>query len=204
MLARHFFSSLALVLLITLVAAAQSPTTARLTGTVKDPSGEVIPGAIILAKNSRTGSEFRAMSNEEGVWVMLSVPSGSYTVSVSTSGFRTGTIKEISVDAGATAKVDATLEIGLEDKIVVTASKFEEEVVNAPATATVIPEATIRNSPSQNIAELLRAVPGINVARISARDFSVTGRAANGVVSGSSLAVIDGRTIYLDYIGYVD
>jgi hypothetical protein len=113
MVARHFLSSLALVSFIALAAAAQAPTTGRLTGTVTDPSGAVVPGAGILAKNARTGSEFRAMSNEVGVWVTPSVPSGSYTVSVTAQGFRTAIVKEIKLDTGATATVDATLQIGL-------------------------------------------------------------------------------------------
>ncbi|MBZ5500238.1 MAG: TonB-dependent receptor [Acidobacteriia bacterium] len=203
--ARHAHFSLPLILLVASIAAAQTPTAGRLTGTVKDPSGAIVPGAEILAKNAQTGSEFRATTNEVGVWVMPSVPSGSYTVTVSAQGFKTSTFEAIKVDQGGTEPVDSTLQMkDFRDTVLVTASKFEEEVVNAPATATVISEQTIRNSPSQNVAELLRVVPGMNVARISARDFSVTGRAANGVVSGSSLAVIDGRTIYLDYIGYVD
>jgi hypothetical protein len=53
------------------------------------------------------------MSNEVGVWVTPSVPSGSYTVSVTAQGFRTAIVKEIKLDTGATATVDATLQIGL-------------------------------------------------------------------------------------------
>ena len=120
------------------------PTTGRLTGTVTDQQGGVIPRALILAKNDQTGAEFRATANEVGVWVIPSVPSGSYTVSVNAQAFRTAIFKEIKVDTGATVTVDATLQIGLADTVVVTASKFEEEVVNAPATATVISEQTIQ------------------------------------------------------------
>jgi len=170
--ARHFLSSFILILFVASIAVAQAPTTGRLTGTVKDPSGAIVPGAAIVAKNAQTGAEFRAISNEIGVWAMLSVPSGSYTVNVNAHRFRTITFKETKVDAGATATVDATLQIGLADTVVVTASKFEEEVVNAPATATVISEQTIRAAPTQNVPELLRAVPGVNVAQTSARGFA--------------------------------
>ena len=201
MVARHFLSSLILILFVASIAAAQAPTTGRLTGTVKDPSGAIVPGAAILAKNAQTGSEFRAITNEVGVWVMPSVPSGSYTVSVNAQGFRTTTFKEIKVDAGATATVDATLQIGLRDEIVVTASKFEEEVVNAPATATVISEQTIRDLPTQNMADLLRAVPGMNVTQTSAGVTGVTSRAASGALPGTQLVLVDGRTIYLDFLG---
>jgi iron complex outermembrane receptor protein len=198
MVSRHSFFSLTLILFVASIAAAQAPTTGRLTGTVKDPSGAIVPGAAILAKNAQTASEFRATTNEVGVWIMPSVPSGSYTVSVDAQGFRTITFKEIRVEAGDTAPLDATLQIGLENQVVVTASKFEEEVVNAPATATVIPEETIRNLPTQNIAELLRAVPGVNVERLSARGFAVNVR------GGGFLAVVDGRTAHLYYLGGVD
>jgi outer membrane receptor protein involved in Fe transport len=201
LVARHFLSFLALAMVIAVTAAAQGPATGRLTGTVTDPSGAIVPGADILARNAQIGSEFRAVSNEVGIWVMPSVPSGSYTVSVNAQGFRTAIFKEIKVDEGATKTVDATLQIGLANEVVVTASKFEEEVVNAPATATVIPEQTIRALPTQNVPELLRAVPGVNVTQTSARGFGITGRAATGVMPSTQLLLIDGRTIYCDYLG---
>jgi len=65
-LARHFLSPLALVLFVAAAAAAQTSATGRLTGTVTDPQGAVLPGATILAKNTLTGSEFRAISDEAG------------------------------------------------------------------------------------------------------------------------------------------
>ncbi len=74
--ARHFLSTLTLILFVASIAAAQAPTTGRLTGTVKDPSGAIILGAAIVAKNAQTGSEFRAVTNEVGVWVMPSGISG--------------------------------------------------------------------------------------------------------------------------------
>jgi iron complex outermembrane receptor protein len=76
-------------------------------------------------------------------------------------------------------------------------------VVNAPATVTVISEQTIRHLPSQNVAELLRAVPGMNVVRTSAREFNVTSRGGGGVMPSAQLALIDGRSIYLDCYGLI-
>jgi outer membrane receptor protein involved in Fe transport len=203
-LARHFPRSFALILLVPLAIAAQPRTNGRLTGTITDQQGGVIPGAAVSAKNDQTASEFRAVSYELGVYVIPSVPSGSYTVSVTAQGFKTTIVKNIKVAAGSTTTADATMQIGLADTVVVTASKYEEEVVNAPATATVIPEQAIEASASHNVAELMRAVPGINVARTSAYSFSVNGRGATGLYSDAQLALIDGRTIYVDYLGAVD
>jgi outer membrane receptor protein involved in Fe transport len=174
-----------------------------MTGTVTDQQSGVIPRAQILAKNSQTGAEFRAVTNGFGVWTISSVPSGSYTVSVTTQGFRTAT-KEIKLNADATATMDVMMQIGFANPpVIVTASKFEEEVVNAPATATVISEQTIRDSPTQNLADLLRAVPGMNVLQASASHFGVNGRAASSTVPNTQLALIDGRTLYQDSLGYV-
>jgi iron complex outermembrane receptor protein len=202
MLARSLFSSFSLVFLVTLVAA-QDTTTGHLIGTVTDPQGGVIPRAAVLARNSQTGSEFRAIANGVGVWIISSVPSGNYTVSVTAQGLKPASFKDVIVDGGATAVVDAMLQVSLAETVVVTASKVEQELVNAPATLTVISEQTIRELPTQNVADLLRAVPGINVTQTSARSFGVNGRAASSAMPSAQLALIDGRTIYQDYFGYV-
>jgi outer membrane receptor protein involved in Fe transport len=90
-----------------------------------------------------------------------------------------------------------------EEQVVVTASKSEEQLVNAPAAVSVISTETIQNSPATNIGDLLRAVPGVNVAQVSARDVNITTRGATSTLSTSQLAVVDGRSVYLDFFGMV-
>src|SRR5205809_5877003 len=57
-----------------------------------------------------------------------------------------------------------------EETVVVSASRTEEKLINAPATMTVIGPGTIESAPTQNFAELLRTVPGVNITQVSARD----------------------------------
>ena len=197
---RHFLHIGAFTLLVALPAAGQSAASGRLTGTITDEGGGVIPRAAVSAKNERTESEFKAVSNEVGVYVIPSVPGGSYTVSVNVQGFKTWVLKDIKVDAPVVT-VDATMQIGFATDIIVTASKYEEEVINAPASATVIPAQVILDSPFQNVADLLRTVPGMNVAQASAVSFGVSSRSASGARAGTQLSLIDGRTIYQDWIG---
>ncbi len=90
-----------------------------------------------------------------------------------------------------------------EEQIVVTASKSEEELVNAPAAVSVITAETIQNSPATNMGELLRTVPGVNVTQVSARDINITSRGATSTLATSQLALVDGRSIYLDFFGMV-
>ena len=90
-----------------------------------------------------------------------------------------------------------------EEQVVVTASRTEQQLVNAPAAVTLVPTTTIQNSPAMNIGDLLRAVPGVNVSHGSARDINITARSASKTLATSQLALVDGRSVYLDFFGMV-
>jgi len=90
-----------------------------------------------------------------------------------------------------------------EETVVVSASRAEEKLVNAPATMTVIGAQTLQSAPTQNFAELLRAVPGVNITQVSARDINVTTRGATGTLATGQLALLDGRSLYQDFFGFV-
>ena len=89
------------------------------------------------------------------------------------------------------------------EQVVVTASKTEQALVNAPATVSLISSQTIVNNGSTSYADLFRAVPGVNVTQTSARDINITSRGATSTLSTSQLALVDGRSIYLDFFGFV-
>ena len=90
-----------------------------------------------------------------------------------------------------------------EEQVIVTASKVEQQLVNAPATVSVVTSDVIQSSPATNYAELLRSVPGMNITQTSARDFNINMRGATSTLSTSQLALIDGRSLYLDFFGFV-
>lgn len=90
-----------------------------------------------------------------------------------------------------------------EETVVVSASRASEKLVNAPSTMSVITENQIATAPSQNFAELLRSVPGVNITQISARDINVTSRGSTGTLATGQLALLDGRSIYQDFFGFV-
>ena len=90
-----------------------------------------------------------------------------------------------------------------EEQVVVTASRTEQKLVNAPATVSLISSQAIENMPAQNYADLLRTVPGVNVTQTSARDINVTSRGATSTLSTSQLALMDGRSLYQDFFGLV-
>ncbi len=92
---------------------------------------------------------------------------------------------------------------GYKETVVVSASKTEQQLINAPATMTVIGERELAVSPSNNYGDILRMVPGVNVAQLSARDVNITSRGATSSLATSELAVLDGRSLYQDFFGFV-
>ena len=110
---------------------------------------------------------------------------------------------EAGAEAGAEARAAARRSPSTEETVVVSASRTEEKLINAPATMTVIGPETIQSAPTQNFAELLRAVPGVNITQVSARDINVTSRSATGTLSTGTLALLDGRSLYQDFFGFV-
>ena len=55
--------------------------TATLAGTVKDPSGAVLPGATVVVHNNGTGTDRSVQSDSAGDYVVPSLQPGDYTIS---------------------------------------------------------------------------------------------------------------------------
>jgi iron complex outermembrane receptor protein len=79
---------------------------------------------------------------------------------------------------------------------VTTASKTPQTLIHTAAAAFVITQEDIRRSGVANIPELLRMVPGIEVARVNAHTYAITARGFNGVYANKLLVLIDGRSVY--------
>ena len=101
------------------------------------------------------------------------------------------------------APADDSGPIRVEEQVVVSATRVEQQLVDAPAAVSIITSETIQSAPATNIGDLLRVVPGVNVTQVSARDVNVTSRGATGTLATSQLALVDGRSIYLDFFGMV-
>ncbi len=89
------------------------------------------------------------------------------------------------------------------ETLVVTASRTEVEIINAPAPVAVVDLEAIQSQASSNFADLVRQTPGANVIQISNRDFNVTTRGRTGTLATSQLVLVDGRSVYQDFFGFV-
>ncbi len=91
----------------------------------------------------------------------------------------------------------------VEETIVVTASRTEQRLHEVPAAITVLSDELLEQIPADNLGDVLRNAPGVNVSQTSARDISVTSRGATNTLATSQLVLMDNRTLYLDFFGFV-
>src|ERR1700730_7708276 len=83
--------------------------TARLLGTVTDPTGAVVPHASVVAKNTATGLERRANANESGDYSIPLLPIGQCTFTGEAAGFKTSTITGLALQVNQEARGDIKL-----------------------------------------------------------------------------------------------
>jgi len=86
--------------------------TAAIVGTVTDPSGSPIKGAAITATDTDRGTVWTAETNDSGVYNLLRLPVGSYTVKVSATGFQSALQTAFTLVLNQTARVDVQLKLG--------------------------------------------------------------------------------------------
>ena len=187
-----------LVLVAPAVALAQNGV---VSGSVVDSSGAVVPGATVTLGTPPSARE--TVSGSDGGFRFTNVAPGSYPLAIAAGGFATArrTVTVASTDVTVPAIELSLADIG--ETLVVSATRVEGTLADAPAAITVIPAAEIRTSPAQNYGDLLRSVPGLNVIQLSARDVNVTGRQATNSLATSQLALLDGRSLYLDFYGLI-
>jgi iron complex outermembrane recepter protein len=105
---------------------------------------------------------------------------------------------------GPSAIVGQTLDLtqkSLEDLMnidVTSVSKKEQKTSQAAAAVFVISREDIAHSGALNIPDLLRMVPGLDVAQIDTANWAISARGFNGQFSNKLLVLVDGRTVYTD------
>src|SRR5215831_714559 len=91
---------------------AASSVTGSISGTVKDASGAVVPGAAVTALNTGTGISQSVETDAVGFYVFPVLPVGAYEITIRHSGFKEYRQTELTLDATVALRVDATLEVG--------------------------------------------------------------------------------------------
>src|SRR5262249_54472061 len=98
-----------------------------ISGTLKDPSGAVIPGATLTVTNTGIGTHYKAASDEKGLYSFPSLAVGQYDLTIDAAGFQSQKRTGLVIDADTALKVDVTLQIG-EHTETVTVAESEVQV----------------------------------------------------------------------------
>jgi len=99
---------------IVLTAAALVAQTFRGTilGTVTDVTGAIVAGAKVTVHNVGTGLERTTQTSADGSYAIPELPIGTYTVTITQTGFQTSVTSDVAVDVAAERRVDAALKPG--------------------------------------------------------------------------------------------
>src|SRR5687768_6912903 len=155
--------ALALVPAATPFVYAQGSAATSLAGTVVDTGGGVIPGVTVSVKNNATGATFETVTNTSGAFSVPALDAGTYTVTVSLSGFKTSVINDVRLVTNAPGNIKVTLEVGnLEETVTVQGGTELVQTQNATVASTVTSE-MINALPlvSRNALNFVTFLPGV-------------------------------------------
>jgi len=109
---RFCLASLLLVAICAIGAMAQSQaSTGQIVGTVKNPNGELVPGATVTVTNPANGLSRSVTTNDQGGFTASNLPSGEYTLDVEASGFGKFTQAGYKVEVCSAITADITLSV---------------------------------------------------------------------------------------------
>lgn len=154
--------SVLLLLASGLLLQAQLRTSGAINGTVLDASGATVPGASVELVDELTGNKKTATSNESGGFRFPELPAGTYRITVTSKGFKTVVLNQITVESARTTDVTARVEIGsVSESVMVTAITPALEATSTVISNTVNQKAIV-DLPlnSRSILNFALLVPG--------------------------------------------
>jgi hypothetical protein len=83
-----------------------------ISGSVTDPSGAVVPGAVLKLVNTAQQITYKAFTNAQGLYSFPNLPVGHYDLTISADGFTPRRRDNLNVDTDSVVLVDTGLAVG--------------------------------------------------------------------------------------------
>ncbi|MCC6551224.1 MAG: TonB-dependent receptor [Ignavibacteriaceae bacterium] len=167
-------------------------------GRVTDDKLNPLPGANIIL----TGTDYGTASDQNGHFKISALPSSDYRLRVSAIGYTSYESGKI-ILFNETRRMNILLseEVILTDQVVVTASKYEQQIQSLPVSAQVLQGSSIRNKVVTSLDQVLRYIPGVTVTldQVSIRGSSGYSRGAGTRV----ITALDGFPLYTGDTGEI-
>jgi hypothetical protein len=175
---------------------AQTGTTS-LRGTVSDKTGGVITGANVVLRSQERSFERQTSSDETGVYEFLSLPPGTYALTVESAGFRKHEQRDLELLVNNPATVNVRLEVGAtSETIEVNAQAITLNATDA-SLGIAFGENQVKQLPleGRNVPDLLSLQPGVvytgNRSDVD-QDTDTRSGAVNGARSDQTNVTLDG------------
>ena len=173
--------------------------TGRISGTVADASGAVLPGATVNVEQERTGLTRTSTTDKDGAYLFASLPIGTYTVSAEMQGFRKQVKSGYVLVADGRVTADFSLPVGqMSETVEVTVAGETVNTVSGEV-ARVVDREQVQNLAlnGRNYLQLATLIPGspLTDANISALDIMTNlgiNTSVNGSRTNASLLTVDG------------
>src|SRR6185503_19037155 len=172
--------------------------TGRISGTVMDASGGVVPGVNVTVTNTETKLVRTVMSDPNGFYVATNLPVGDYSVSVEHKGFKRSTKTGYTLVADGRLTVDFALEAGaVTDVVEVTATSGETVNSTSGEVARVIDSAQVQEMAlnGRNYLQLTTLIPGaplLNDDQLGLMTSLSTSQPINGNRGNANNLTVDG------------
>jgi len=166
--------------------------TGSITGTVRDASGSVIPGAEVKVDSTAIGLSRTITTNSDGDYLAGGLPAGTYEITVTTKGFKSFSAKNIILQVAEKKRVDVALQLGeISDKVFVEGSSVAQVETQSSDLSGVVTGREISQLElnGRSFVQLVALVPG--VSNQTGQDFGGVGLNQN-----ISFSVNGGRVEY--------
>lgn len=169
---------------------------ADLQGSVRDPSGAVVSGATVTARNTATNSSRDTTTNDDGFYKITNLSPGEYEVTVKAQNYKTAVVPSVKITVGQTANQDIPLEVG-DLSATVTVTSVAPNIVETTATSVsaTVDQQRIENLPINERNYLSFALTTSTVGRDNGRPIGpapTTGLNFGGQRGRSNLVQVDG------------
>lgn len=157
-------AALAWVVLGSLSLANAQTVTARLVGTVTDPSGAPVPAATVTATHLRTNRSWSAQTNPVGEYEFPFLPVGEYTLAVEAPGFQKASVAPFQLFVGQVGRINVELTLGaVTESVTVEATAIGLQTDSATL-GTVIDRQKVAELPlnGRSFIQLALLIPGVN------------------------------------------
>src|ERR1041385_1038677 len=155
-------------LLLLILVAAQSAmaqtVVGRISGTVQDANGAVVPNASVKIINTANNSERTGTSDANGFYTITNIPVGTYTIEAEAKGYKKALVSGQSVTADARLTVDLKLEVGeVSETVEIVGAAGETVNTTSGEVSRVIDQQQVQNLAlnGRNYIQLLSFVPGV-------------------------------------------